>query len=70
MASLSKQHALNSLLDDQYLKKAKPHYLSMDNLTSKQCQKIKSSIIDTNNCLNEVLPFFNKLYEELSPGSK
>ena len=33
-----------------------------------QCQKIKSSIVDTNNCLNKVSPFFNRLHKELSSG--
>lgn len=37
----------------------------MGNLTEKQRLKIKSSIMDTNNHLNEVHPSFNK---ELSPG--
>ena len=40
----------------------------MKNLTFKQYQKLKSSIIDLNNCINKVFPFFNKLYKELSPG--
>jgi len=35
---------------------------------NKQWLKIKSSIIDTNNCLNKVYPFFNRLYKELLPG--
>ena len=29
--------------------------------------KIKSSIVDTKNCLNEVFPSFNRLYKELLP---
>ena len=56
------------LLDDKYSKKAEPHYLSIGNLTSKQQQKIKSSIVDTNNQLNEVYPSFNRLHKELLPG--
>jgi len=68
IVSLPKQHALNSLLDNQHLKKAKPHCLSMDNLTSKQYQKIKSLIMDTNSWLNEIFPFFNRLHKELLLG--
>ena len=30
--------------------------------------EIKSSIVDTNNQLNEVYPFFDKLHKELSPS--
>lgn len=63
--SLSKQYAINLLLDNQYSKKAKPHYLLIGNLTDKQCLKIKSSIVDTKNHLNKVHPFFNRLYKEL-----
>ena len=37
----------------------------MDNITIKQWQKIKSSIIDTNNCLNGT---FNSLNHEFSSG--
>ena len=33
ITSLSKQQALNSLLDDQYLMKTKSHHLSISNLT-------------------------------------
>jgi len=39
----------------------------MSNLTSKQYQKIKSSIINTNNHLNKVFLFFDRLHKELSP---
>jgi len=34
IASLSKQHTLNSFLDSQHLKKAKSYHLSIGNLTS------------------------------------
>ena len=37
-------------------------------LISKQCLKIKSSIVDTNNCLNEIFPAFDSLNQELSLG--
>ena len=64
---LSKQHILNLLLDNQYSKKINPYHLSMNNLTSKQHQKIKSSIINTNNHLYKIFPFFDRLYKELLP---
>lgn len=48
------------------MKNAKPYCLLMNNLIDKQCFKVKSSIFDTNNCLNEVYPSFNRLYKELS----
>jgi len=37
-------------------------------LMSKQHLKIKSSIININNCLNKVFPFFNSLNKKLSLG--
>ena len=37
-------------------------------LISKQCLKIKSPIVDTNNYLNKIFPAFDNLNRELSPG--
>ena len=37
-------------------------------LTPKQCIKIKSFIVDTNNCLNGIFPAFNSLNQELASG--
>jgi len=68
MASLPKQHALDSLLDDQYLKKTKSHHLSICNLIFIQCQTIKSLIVDINNHLNKVFLFFDRLHKKLLPG--
>ena len=68
VASLPKQHAINSLLNDHHLKKAKLYRLVIDNFTEKQRLKIKSSVVDTNNYLNEIHPSFNRLHRELSPG--
>ena len=39
----------------------------MSSLTAKQHYKIKSSIVDSNNHLNKVLSFFNRLHKELMP---
>ena len=44
------------------------HYLFLEKLTSKQRLKVKSSIIDTNSCLNRILPLFNPLHKKLTPG--
>jgi len=68
VASLPQQHTLNSLLNEHYVKKAKPHCFSIGHLICKQHSKIKSSIVDTNNQLNEILPFFDSLHKELSLG--
>ena len=59
-ASLPSNHAINLLLESRHSKKSLPHCLSLEKMTTKQWLKIKSSILDTNNCLNGILPSFNK----------
>jgi len=66
--SLFKQPMINSLLDEYHSKKAKPYCIKMAYLTSKQWLKIKSPIVDSNNCLNELFSFFDSLNREFSPG--
>ena len=66
--SLLKQPMINSLIDKYHFKKAKPHYMTITHLTSKQWLKIKSPIVDSNNCLNELFPSFDSLDREFSPG--
>jgi len=64
---LSQQHTLNSLSNEYHSKKAKSHWLLINLLIKKQCSKIKSLIVDSNNCLNKVFFFFDRLHKELSP---
>ena len=47
---------------------AKLYCFLIDNLTDRQCLKIKSSVVDTTNYLNKVHLSFNQLYKELLPG--
>ena len=68
MASLPKQHTFNLFLHSQHSKKAKYYHLSIDNLTSIQHQKIKSSIVNTNNWLNKGFLFFDRLHKKLLSG--
>ena len=68
VAFLSKQHMLNSLLNIHHSKQADPYCMATSCLTPKQYLKIKSPTVDTNNCLNQVLPAFNSLNKELSLG--
>jgi len=42
--------------------------MATSQLMAKQQSKIKSSIVDTNNHLNEVFPSFNSFNKEISPG--
>ena len=59
---------IKTLLDEHHSKKAKPYHIVLIHLTSKQCLKIKSSIIDTKNHLNEVFPSSDSFNTELFPG--
>ena len=68
MVFFPKQHVINTLINEHHSKKALPYYITMSHLTAKQWLKVKSSIINTNNCLNKVLHSFNSLNKELSLG--
>ena len=50
---------INLLLDKYHSKKAMLYYISITHFISKQHIKIKSPIIDTNNCLNKVFSFLS-----------
>ena len=58
---------LNFLLNIHYFKQANPYCMATNYLTLKQYLKIKSSLVNTNNHLNQVLLAFNCLNRELSP---
>jgi len=62
------QHTINTLLDRHHSKQATPHCMTTSQLTFKQNLKIKSPIVDINHCLNQILPAFDNLNKELSPG--
>jgi len=62
---LSKQHAINSILDQYH---SKQYCTATTFLINKQCLKIKSLIIDTNNHLNEIVPLFDSLNKEFTLG--
>jgi len=64
--TLSKQHAINSLLDEHHSKKATLHHMTTFHLTPNQLLKIKNPVVNSNNHLNEVFPSFDSLNKELS----
>jgi len=68
MVSLPKHYILNSLLDKHNSKKANPYWLLLGNLTSKQYQKLKSFIVDSNDYISSLFPLFDSLCKELSSG--
>ena len=55
-------------MDKHHSKKAKLHCITIAHLMTKQHLKIKSSIMDINNCLNEIYHLFDSLNEEISSG--
>ena len=67
-ASLSTNHTIKSLLECHNASDSNPHHLLLDKVIFKQRLKIKSSIVDVNNCLNSILLAFNSLHKELSFG--
>jgi len=68
MAFLPSNHVIKTLLDHYHSNASNLHHLSLEKLSSKQRLKIKSSIVDANNYLNEILLSFNPLHKELMPG--
>ena len=70
MSTLTNNHAIKSLLESRYIENTNSHCLLLENMTPKQQLKIKSSIVDTNNCLNGIFPVFDSLNSEFSPGSQ
>jgi len=68
MAYLLSNHVIKALLEYYYSNTSNLHCLSLEKLVSKQRLKIKSSIVNTNSCLNGILSLFNSLYKELMSG--
>ena len=61
---------INSLLENKHAKNFPTYCLSLENITIKQWKKIKSFIVDINNCLNRIFSSFDSLNCEFSPGFK
>ena len=68
MVFLLPNHMIKTLLDHYHSNALNLYYLSLEKLSSKQRLKVKGFIVDTNNCLNGILPLFNPLHKELMPG--
>jgi len=71
--SLPHSHTIWTLLENQHSNLFLLHHLSLENITAKQRQKIKSSITDVNSCLNSFFSAsffsaFNTFNSELSSG--
>ena len=62
--TLSHNHTLKALLEKRFSFQSPQHYFFLEHMTSKQQLAIKSSIVDTNNCLNRVFLLFDSLNKE------
>ena len=68
--ALLSNHIIKSLLELRHLNSNNNHHLSLNKLTLKQQLNIKGSIVDANNRLNRVFPFFNLFSTKFSPGDR
>jgi len=61
-------HVIKSLLGKRHIIDSHSYHFSLENMTSKQHSKIKSSVTDANNCLNRIFPSFDSLNSKFSSG--
>ena len=66
--SLSTNHILCSLIESKANNSTKLHLLFLGFLSKRQCQLIKSLIVNMDNCFNENFPLFDPLNSKFSPG--
>ena len=69
ISTLLSNHAIKSLLENRFTTNFFHHCLFLENITSKQCFKIKSSVVYANNYLNGNFPVFDSLNSKFSLGS-
>ena len=69
-STLPTNYAIKSLLKCRHAINFNHHCLSLENITFKQRLKIKSSIVDANNHLNDIFPYFDSLNSKFSSGSR
>jgi len=66
--SFSDNYIIKSFLKSKHISNSSHHHLSLENMISKQRLQIRSSIINTNNHLNNIFPPFDSLNSKFSPG--
>jgi len=70
MATLSHNYAIKFLLKERYTSFSNHHWLLLENMTSKQWMNIKSSVRNSNSCLNSIFLLFDSLNEEFCLSSR
>ena len=68
-ATLLSNHTIKFLLENRHTNEICLYHLSLKNMTSKQYFKIKSSIINEDNCFNGIFSLFDTLNSNFSPRS-
>ena len=67
-ATLSYNYTIKLLFKKRYASQSQLYCLFLDYMFSKQQQRIKSSIVNVNNCLNRIFLSFDLLNCKLHPG--
>jgi len=68
--TLPPNHFIQMLMDLFFSLLKHQHSISLKSLTSRQRSNVKGHLVDSNNKLYRIFPFFSPLYPELSPGSR
>ena len=66
ISTLPNNYAIKFLFERRHTENTSLHCLLLENITPKQQLKIKDPIIDANNYLNRIFPYFNSLSYEFS----
>jgi len=69
-ATLLYNYIIKLLLERRHAPNSQSHHLTLENMISKQHQKIKSSIANINNWLNGIFSTFDPLNFDLIPGHR
>ena len=70
IVTLPFNHIIKLLLERRHNQNSQKHCLTLENTMSKQQQKLKSFIIDMNNCLNGLFSSFDPLNDIFHPGHR
>ena len=65
MASLLSNHAIKSLLKNRHTSNIVQHHLLLENIAPRQQLKVKSSVVNSKNCLDSIFLSFNLLNNKL-----
>ena len=70
IATLTHNYTIKSLLKERYTPFSNHYWLLLENMTSKQWINIKSSVSNSNSCLNGIFSLFDSLNEDFCLSSR